>query len=221
MNIFKFFLVDKTQPRETIKKQYKARVYYFLGLSWLVSFILIFLIPENIMQYSWAQNFVNFMGHIVPMVDGLEQIRLNGVKDEYLARRLREQGLLILPHISFYYALLWAHAWISLPYMMYMIQGLFHYAKDEKILSLETFVDRHHNKKAFYYLALIIAFIITSYAYTYETSTTHWFKIRYVYIYTSGFFSFIFTFLIFAIFLQFFQTHFLIKQQEKNNAKRN
>jgi hypothetical protein len=27
------------------------------------------------MQHNWAKNFVNFMGAIVPMVDGLENIR--------------------------------------------------------------------------------------------------------------------------------------------------
>ena len=87
-------LVDETQPLEQIKKQFKNRTYWFLGLSWLLSFLLIWIIPQDIMQYGWAKSFVNFMGGIVPMVDGLEHIRLYGSSDPHKAH------LTVLPHIS-------------------------------------------------------------------------------------------------------------------------
>jgi hypothetical protein len=100
-----------------------------------MSFILIFLIPEDIMQYDWAQSFVNFMGYVVPMVDGLENIRVNGVESPRLQRMLIREGLTILPHISFYYSLLWAYAWISLPYMLLLINKNFVYNKDSNFLT--------------------------------------------------------------------------------------
>jgi hypothetical protein len=122
-------LVDETQPLEQIKKQYKSKTYWFLGLSWLVSFTL----PQDIMQHNWAKNFVNFMGAIVPMVDGLENIRLYGSSDPHKAH------LIVLLHISFYYAVLWAYAWVSVPYMMILVKGNFKYNKDSNVVSEHFF----------------------------------------------------------------------------------
>lgn len=59
-NIKNFLLVDKTQPLEQIKRQYKSKTYWFLGLSWLMSFLLIWIIPQDIMQYGWAKKFCEF-----------------------------------------------------------------------------------------------------------------------------------------------------------------
>lgn len=52
------------------------------------------------MQHSWAKSFVDFMGYIVPMVDGLEHIRLHGFSN------IHKTHLMVLPHISFYLATL-------------------------------------------------------------------------------------------------------------------
>jgi hypothetical protein len=45
------------------------------------------------MQYSWAKSFVDFMGYIVPMVDGLEDVRLYGPESIKLKERLARELL--------------------------------------------------------------------------------------------------------------------------------
>ena len=209
----KLILVDKTQPLEQIKKQYKARVYYFLGLSWLMSFLLIWIIPQDIMRHDWAKGFVDFMGVIVPMVDGLEQIRLYGSSDPYKAH------LTVLPHISFYYAVLWAYAWVSVPYMMVLVRGNFRYNKDSNVVATKTLIERYRNKKVLYYFGLFVAITLPLIIYIHSDSSTKWFKIRYIYDVSAGFFSSILTLHMFLIATGFIYAHFLIKQQERNHAK--
>ncbi|CAB5497127.1 hypothetical protein BTHERMOSOX_394 [Bathymodiolus thermophilus thioautotrophic gill symbiont] len=41
-------LVDKIQSLEQTKRQYKSSAYWFLGLSWLTSFLLIWITPQDI-----------------------------------------------------------------------------------------------------------------------------------------------------------------------------
>jgi hypothetical protein len=206
-------LVDETQPLEQIKKQFKNRTYWFLGLSWLLSFLLIWIIPQDIMQYGWAKSFVNFMGVIVPMVDGLEHIRLYGSSDPHKAH------LTVLPHISFYYALLWAYAWVSVPYMMILVKGNFSYNKDSNIVSTKTLINRYHNKKFLYYFGLFIVVVLIQYSYTDSEPSFNWFKISYSYSISAGMYTFLGTIIILFLFIAFIYTHFLIKQQEKTHAK--
>jgi len=203
-------LVDETLPLEQIKKQYKSRVYWFLGLSWLVSFLLIWIIPQDIMQHGWAKSFVDFMGYMVPMVDGLEHIRLYGSSDPHKAH------LVVLSHISFYYALLWAYAWVSVPYLMVLVKGNFRYNKDSNIISIKILIERYHNKKFLYYFGLFVAIVLPLFMYIHSESSTKWFKMRYIYDVSVGFFSSILTLHILLIATAFIYTHFLIKQQEKS-----
>ena len=204
-------LVDETQPLEQIKKGYKSRVYWFLSLSLIVSFLLIFLIPENIMRYDWAKSFVAFMGYLVPMVDGLEHIRLYGSSDPYKAH------LIVLPHISFYYALLWACAWVSVPYIIVLTKGNFDYNKDSDMIGTKTLIEHYHNKKFFYYLRLCGATALCIYAYTLAGISTRWFVARYIYHYSVAFVGSASTIFIAFSFIAFIYTHFLIRQQDKNH----
>ncbi len=211
----KLILVDKTQPLEQIKKQYKARVYYFLGLSWLMSFLLIWIIPQDIMRHDWAKGFVDFMGVIVPMVDGLEQIRLYGSSDPYKAH------LTVLPHISFYYAVLWAYAWVSVPYMMVLVRGNFIFNNDSTspFVATKNFIEFYKNKKLLYYFSSIFIIVLTLLIYIYSDASTNWFKIRYIYTFSVGIFSSLFTIGILFLLISFLYNHFLIKQQERTHAK--
>jgi hypothetical protein len=209
-------LVDETQPLEIIKKQYKSKTYWFLGLSWLVSFLLIWIIPQDIMQHGWAKSFVDFMGYIVPMVDGLEDIRLYGPESIKLKERLAREGLKVLPHISFYYAILWAWAWVSVPYMIVLTKNNFKYNKDNDMIGTKTLIGRYHNKKFLYYFGIIIIIImIVLFAYVSSNASTNWFKMIYIYHFSVGFFSSIFTLHMFFMAIVFIYTHFLIKQQER------
>ncbi|CAC9437801.1 hypothetical protein [bacterium endosymbiont of Bathymodiolus sp. 5 South] len=206
-------LVDETQPLEQIKKQYKSKTYWFLGLSWLVSFLLIWIIPQDIMQHNWAKNFVNFMGAIVPMVDGLENIRLYGSSDPHKAH------LIVLPHISFYYAVLWAYAWVSVPYVLSLTKGNFIFNFDEeKPIGFKKIKNMLYNNKFRYYLSFLVIILIVFFAYISSEASTNWFKVRYIYSYSIGSFGFIFTSLAVYVSVTFLQTHFLIKQQEKQHA---
>ena len=206
-------LVDETQPLEKIKRQYKSKVYWFLGLSWLLSFLLIWIIPQNIMQYTWAKNFVDFMGVVVPMVDGLEHIRLYGPSHPYKAH------LIVLPHISFHYAFFWAYAWLSVPYMFFFVNGNFRYNKNSNIVSTKGLVERYHNNKFVYYFGLFFALTVSLFMYIHSESATGSFKLRYVYEMSAGVNTFIGTVGMLFIIVVYFYTHFLIKQQERNHAK--
>ncbi len=209
----KRILIDETQELNKVKLAYKKRVYWFLGLSWLASFLLIFIIPQNIMTYPLAKSFVNFMGVIVPMVDGLENIRLHGSSDPY------QSHLVVLPHISFYYALLWAYAWLCVPYMMWLVKGNFVFNQGNDVLATKTLINRYHKKKLYYYVALFLGIAAVVFIYTISQSGTHWFKVRYVYMLSAGGSSSILTLHAFLIIITFLYTHFLIKQQEKQHAK--
>jgi hypothetical protein len=164
------------------------------------------------MQHNWAKNFVNFMGAIVPMVDGLENIRLYGSSDPHKAH------LIVLPHISFYYAVLWAYAWVSVPYMMILVKGNFKYNKDSNVVSAKTLIERYHNKKFLYYFGLFMLTVLMLYSYIDSEPSIKWFKISYTYSISAGIYTFIGTIAILFLFIIFFYTHFLIKQQEKQHA---
>ncbi|WP_180324006.1 hypothetical protein [bacterium endosymbiont of Bathymodiolus sp. 5 South] len=164
------------------------------------------------MQHNWAKNFVNFMGAIVPMVDGLENIRLYGSSDPHKAH------LIVLPHISFYYAVLWAYAWVSVPYMMILVKGNFKYNKDSNVVSAKTLIERYHNKKFLYYFGLFMLTVLMLYSYIDSEPSIKWFKISYTYSISAGIYTFIGTIAILFLSVTFLQTHFLIKQQEKQHA---
>jgi hypothetical protein len=223
MNIKNIFLVDETLPQETIKKKYKARVYYFLGLSWLVSFILIFLIPEDIMQYSWAQSFVNFMSYVAPVVGGLEDIRINGVEDEYLARRLRESGLVVLPHISFYYAGMWLYSLLSIPYMILLAKKNFAYNKDSNFLhfiSIKNIIHNfYHRPIVHYFVTTVLMPFMLVFVWFTVAGTVKWFQMLYIYPIISVNLSYVFTTGIILSSIFYIYIHIQLKKQEKLGVK--
>ena len=200
---------------EKMSHKYKLQTYGFFVVSWLLGFALIFIIPEDIMTYPWAQQFVNWVGTVVPMVEDLESIRLHGFSESYKAH------LTVLPNISFYYALLWVYAIASTPYMMYLMKGTFVFNKGERLFSLQTFIDRYNNNKKWYYFAMVFLLLVSYEIYIDASSSKRWAELRYVYQIPSGIFGYIFTSGIVASILQFFQTHFLIKQQERGYVKSN
>lgn len=164
------------------------------------------------MQHNWAKSFVGFMGTIVPMVDGLENIRLHGSSDPYKAH------LIVLPHISFYYAVLWA--WISVPYIMYSTKGNFVFNFDEKRpIGFKKFKETLDNNKIRYYVSFWFFIAIIFLTYTDIDASTNWFKVKYIYKFSIGYFGSIFTFFAVHISTTFLYTHFLIKQQERTHAK--
>jgi len=203
-------IIDETQPLKQIKRQFKNRTYWFLGLSWLVSFLLIWIIPQNIMQYDWAKSFVGFVGYVVPMVDGLEHIRLYGFTNTYNAHL----GLSVLPYISFYLAILWVYASISIPYMFYIVKGNLIYNVDIKIL-----MHRYKHKKLLYYFLIFIATIFLLAIYIVADLSTGYFKVKGVYYSSAGLSGGIFIMPVLLFFISCFYAHFLIKQQEKYHVK--
>lgn len=56
-------LVDETQSLDKIKKQYKSRVYWLLGLSWITSFVLIFIIPARYYATQLGKEFCRVYGN--------------------------------------------------------------------------------------------------------------------------------------------------------------
>ena len=196
-----------------MSKKYKVQTYGFFAFSWLLGFALIFIIPKDIMDHSWAQQFVGWVGSVVPMVEDLEQIRLHGFADPYTTH------LTVLSNISFYYALLWVYAIASTPYMMHLMKGTFSFNKKEKLFNLQVFIDRYHNNKKWYYFAMVFLLLVSYEIYMNAGEARRWIELRYIYQLPSGIFGYFFTSGVVALLLQFFQTHFLIKQQEKYYAE--
>jgi hypothetical protein len=157
-------LVDETLPKEEIKKQLKKKVYSLLIFSLVFSLSVFYLTPHNIMQHNWAQNFVDIMSYIVPMVDTAEIVRVNGPDDEKTLRLLQSQGLIVAPHISFYYAVMWVWNFFLIPLVLYF------YRKNFIYIHIST--DRIYNKvilniKNIIFFILSIVMIIYIYIYIY------------------------------------------------------
>ncbi len=216
-------LVDESQPLEKIKKQYKSRTYWFLGLSWLMSFLLMFVAPENIMQYNLAQSFVNFMGYVVPMVDGLEHIRVNGVEDEYLRNRLLELNLEVLPHISFYYAGMWLYSLLAIPYMILLVKKNFIYNKDRNFLQflpIKKIIHNFYKRPIAHYLTTTVFLPFFSVFMLFKVvNTTKWFQMFYVYQIISFNLSLIFTVGVLLNCILHLYIHIRLKKAEKPNVK--
>ncbi|VVM21570.1 hypothetical protein BSPWISOXPB_6482, partial [uncultured Gammaproteobacteria bacterium] len=88
--------------------------------------------------------------------------------------------LIVLPHISFYYAVLWAYAWVSVPYILILVKGNFKYNKDSNVVSAKTLIERYHNKKFLYYLLFMLT-VLMLYSYIDSEPSIKWFKISYTY----------------------------------------
>ena len=128
-------LIDETLPEEQIIKQLKFRTHALLLFSLVLSFLLIYLLPKDIMNYNWAQNFVNIMSYIVPSIADIEYIREYGPSDETtrgqaLKERLAFEGRIALPHISFYYATMWLYAFVAVALRLYYDRKHFKYTTD-------------------------------------------------------------------------------------------
>jgi hypothetical protein len=143
-------LVDETLPKEEIKKQLKAKTYSLLGFSFILSFLLIYLLPEDTMQYNWAQDFVNIMSYIVPSIGDIEYIRVNGPSDEtkrgeMLKTLLEQQGKSALPNTSFYYAIMWVYTFMVVPLRLYYDRKHFKYRTDYWFLNYSK-IKRNNQK---------------------------------------------------------------------------
>ena len=206
MKLKKRIGIDETQPIEQIKVQYKARVNWFMGLTWLFGMTLIWVIPEDIMQYVWARHFVSIMGNIVPMVDGLEQIRLYGSDDPYKAH------LTVLPHISFYYAVLWFIGLLCMPYMFWLVKGNFIYNKDSNLIGIKTYIKRYEERRFFYYFSLLIVLLVFCFIFIRSEMSMKWFALRYVYTFSVGLWGGILSTAMVFLLIMTFYTHVLIKQ---------
>jgi hypothetical protein len=102
--------------------------------------------------------------------------------------------LIVLPHISFYYAVLWAYAWVSVPYVLSLTKGNFIFNFDEeKPIGFKKIKNMLYNNKFRYYLSFLVIILIVFFAYISSEASTNWFKVRYIYSYSIGSFGFIFT----------------------------
>lgn len=203
--------VDEQQQ----SRKYKIQTYGFFISSWLLGFMLIFTIPEDIMTYPWAQQFVDWVGKVVPMVEGLEQIRLYGFSNPDKAH------LVVLPHISFYYAMLWVFALLSVPYMIHLVKGNFIFNSQSnfsQLMIIRNIIESHNNKSKKYYLFLVLSTAAILYVFINSKYSTKWTELLHVYRFSSGVLSSIFTIGICSSFITHITAHFLVKQSEKHHA---
>lgn len=201
---------------EQMSKKYKLQTYGFFAFSWLLGFVLIFIIPKDIMTHTWAQQFVSWVGSVVPMVEGLEQIRLHGSSDT------NKSHLIVMSHVSFYYAFLWVIALLSTPYVMYLVKGNFMFNADcnfAGLMMMKTTIHRIQNHSKLHYLGIVLIPLATLFIYTNTGTGGRWFRFRYINEFTAGSFGSIFTIGVPAVLIILFYIHFLVKQSERGNVK--
>jgi hypothetical protein len=108
---------------------------------------------------------------------------------------------------------------VSVPYVLSLTKGNFIFNFDEeKPIGFKKIKNMLYNNKFRYYLSFLVIILIVFFAYISSEASTNWFKVRYIYSYSIGSFGFIFTSLAVYVSVTFLQTHFLIKQQEKQHA---
>ncbi len=221
-------LIDETLPEEQIIKQLKFRTHALLLFSLVLSFLLIYLLPKDIMNYNWAQNFVNIMSYIVPSIADIEYIREYGPSERYrsgevLKAILERKELTALPHISFYYATMWLYAFVAVALRLYYDRKHFKYTTDfgwlfnYKDLALTP---KKELPLLFYILAwtiFIVAWLFPVYISGDMANREHLVTGRYYYHFSAATLGFFFTIVVnFFIFL-FFQAILRHKKQRSKS----